>query len=356
MADPTAPPRTSQPLVAAACLVVVIGGLKLAAPVLLPVLMAAFVAVVAIPPIRWLERRGAPTWLAFALIVVAAAASLVFFIGVVGVSIDRFTEQLPVYQQRLDRLIANGLAAMRDLGLDIAPAELSAKIGTSRILDVVGNTVGQLLGALSNLALVLLIVIFMLTEAHGFSGKLRRALGDPDADLSHWTEAAARVYQYLFIKAIVSAATGVLVSLVTWALRVDFPLLWGLVAFLFNFVPNIGSIIAAIPAVLLALVQNGPLNATLVTGGYVAINMVIGNIVEPRVMGERLGLSTLVVFLSLVFWGWLWGPVGMLLSVPLTVVVKIVLEHSRELRGVAVLLGPADAPPPPGDDAPPPAG
>jgi predicted PurR-regulated permease PerM len=155
------------------------------------------------------------------------------------------------------------------------------------------------------------------------------------------------VHDYVFLKAIVSAGTGVLISLLMWALGVDFPLLWGLIAFMFNFVPNIGSVIAAVPAVLLALVQHGVGVAAGVGVGYIAINLVVGNVIEPKLMGEKLGLSTLVVFLSLVFWGWLWGPVGMLLSVPLTVIVKIALEHSDDFRWVAILLGPSDDDPPP---------
>ena len=118
----------------------------------------------------------------------------------------------------------------------------------------------------------------------------------------------------------------------------DFPLLWGLLAFLLNYIPNIGSIIAAVPAVLLALVQIGPGRAIVIAGGYVAINLLIGNLIEPRVMGQGLGLSTLVVFLSLIFWGWVLGPVGMLLSVPLTMTLVMALESQEDTRRYALIL------------------
>jgi len=143
------------------------------------------------------------------------------------------------------------------------------------------------------------------------------------------------------IKAVLSLVTGALASLLTWLAGVDFPLLWGLVAFLFNFVPNIGSVIAAVPAILLAFLQYGVATGLVVAGGYGLINVAIGTVLEPRVMGRRLGLSTLVVFLSLIVWGWVLGPVGMLLSVPLTMAVKIVCESREDLRIIAVLLGPA---------------
>ena len=197
----------------------------------------------------------------------------------------------------------------------------------------------QLLAALSQIFLVILTMVFMLVEASSLPGKLRRAMGSPDADLKDWRAAMQQVQKYVAIKAAVSLATAALATLLTAALGIDFPLLWGLIAFLFNFIPNIGSVIAAIPPVLLALVQYGLTSALLVAAGYLSINLIMGNVVEPRLMGRRLGLSTLVVFLSLIFWNWVWGPVGMVLSVPLTVIVKIVLEHSTEFRGLAIMLG-----------------
>ncbi|MFQ5519051.1 MAG: AI-2E family transporter [Mariprofundus sp.] len=136
------------------------------------------------------------------------------------------------------------------------------------------------------------------------------------------------------------SATGIFISIWLAVIGVDYPLLWGLVAFLFNFVPNIGSIIAAVPAVLLALIQLGSGEALMAGVGYVIANVVMGNVVEPKFMGKGVGLSTLVVFLSLVFWGWVLGPVGMLLSVPLTMIVKLALESRADTQWLAVLLGP----------------
>ena len=147
------------------------------------------------------------------------------------------------------------------------------------------------------------------------------------------------VNQYIAIKTMVSMATGVIIGLVLWAINLDYWVLWGVLAFLLNYIPNIGSIIAALPAVLLALVQLGPAGAGGVAALYVVVNVVMGNAVEPRFLGKGLGLSTLVIFLSLIFWGWLLGTVGMLLSVPLTMIVKIGLESSDSSRWIALLLG-----------------
>ncbi len=150
---------------------------------------------------------------------------------------------------------------------------------------------------------------------------------------------AEEIKRYMAIKTVISLLTGVFIGFWLWMLGVDYPLMWGLLAFLLNYVPNIGSFIAAIPAVLLAFVQLGLIKAGLTGLGFVVVNVVFGNVIEPRFMGKGLGLSTLVVFLSLVFWGWVLGPVGMLLSVPITMTIKIALEASEETRWIAILLG-----------------
>ena len=166
--------------------------------------------------------------------------------------------------------------------------------------------------------------------------------------MSVFQKFAVGVNQYLAIKSMVSLGTGILVALWMWLLDVDYPVLWGTLAFLFNYIPNIGSFLAAIPACLLAYVLHGFGVAAIAIAGFVAINTGIGNLLEPRLMGRSLGLSTLVVFVSLVFWGWVLGPVGMVLSVPLTMILRIALESRAETRWLAVLLGPevqqADAP------------
>jgi len=334
--------RGSRFLLNAACLVVVIAGVKAASSVILPFMVAAFLAVLCIPPMRRLQARGVPEWLSLIIIVSGATLGLLTVSAVVGSSVTEFRESLPEYQARIGELERDALAWLGKLGIDADKRSLDPKFSSSAIMRLVTDAAGGLLNMLSNLFLVVLTMVFMLLEANGVPKKLRRAMRDPEADLSQFSQAAERVQDYLFIKALISAGTGLLVAGVVLACGVDFPLLWGLVAFLFNFVPNIGSLIAAVPAVMLAVVQHGPFTALLVSIGYVVVNTVMGNVVEPKVMGRRLGLSTLVVFLSLLVWGWIWGPVGMLLSVPLTVIIKIVLEHSEDFRWLAVMLGPTE--------------
>jgi predicted PurR-regulated permease PerM len=182
-------------------------------------------------------------------------------------------------------------------------------------------------------------MIFMLLEAASVPVKARAAIGGSGRlDADNMRQAVIQVQRYLGLKTLTSLTTGLLIGLWTAILGLDFAVVWGLLAFLLNYIPNIGSIVAAFPAVLLALVQGGIYYAVLVAIGYVVVNVGIGNFIEPWLMGRTLGLSTLVVFLSLVFWGWMWGSVGMLLSVPLTMIIKILLENTDDLQWMAVML------------------
>jgi predicted PurR-regulated permease PerM len=186
--------------------------------------------------------------------------------------------------------------------------------------------------------LVILTLVFMLLEAVGLPIKMLVAFGSKEGDPNRFAGVTTEVQQYLLIKTGMSLATGVVIAIWLSILGLDFAIVWGLLAFLLNYIPTLGSIIASVPAILLALVQLGPTRALAVAIGFLLVNLVFGNIVEPHLMGRRLGLSTLVVFLSLVFWGWVLGPMGMLLSVPLTMIVKILLENSSDLKWVAVML------------------
>jgi AI-2 transport protein TqsA len=208
-------------------------------------------------------------------------------------------------------------------------------------MRMVPNVFSAFASALSNAFLIVLTVIFILLESAGFPAKLRAMSTDPDSSVEQFDTISENMKRYVAIKTTTSLATGVVVAIWLEIIGVDYPLLWGLLAFLLNFVPSIGSIIAAIPPVLLALVMAGPGTAGLVALGFGVVNVVIGSVIEPKYMGEGLGLSTLVVFLSLLFWGWVLGPVGMLLAVPLTMAVKIVLEGNEGTHAAAVLLGPS---------------
>ncbi len=327
-------------LLSAAGLVVLVAGLRAAAPILVPLVLAVFITVINFPLLQWLRRLRVPTPLAVLLVVLATFTFLGLVILVGSASLTDIRTVLPVYVERLRELEFSTLAALDARGVPVPDGFYSTMLSEpERIMDLLGGFVVRAAGLLSSTAIVVLFTIFMLSEATGFPAKLRAAIGRGDADLSRFGSAVRDIQRYLAIKTAISLTTGVLVALWLWFIGVDFPVLWGMMAFLLNFVPNVGSLIAAIPAVLFTMLQLGPWSAVLAAGGYLAVNIMLGNLIEPHLMGRRFGLSTMVVVISLVFWGWLWGPVGMLLSVPLTVVVRIALEYTDDFRWLAVMLG-----------------
>jgi predicted PurR-regulated permease PerM len=220
----------------------------------------------------------------------------------------------------------------------IPERELKDTFNPAVAMKLVAKMLTDLGKLLADTFLIVLTVVFILLEASTLPAKAAAVSENMRVPLSGFRRFAESVNRYLAIKTLMSLATGLSVTVWLAVQGVDFPLLWGLLAFLLNYVPNIGSFIAAIPAALLAFIQNGLSGLLLTVLGYTVINVVFGNLVEPRLMGRRLGLSPLVVFLSLVFWGWMFGAVGMLVSVPLTMVLKIALESRDETRWMAILL------------------
>lgn len=330
----------------AATFVVVVAGIKAAEAIMVPFLLAAFTATIAATPVFWLNNRGVPIWAAVLLVILGMIGAATAVGALVGASINQFMANLPTYQARLDEMTTRTIEFLSGFGIDISASTIGNYFDPAIAMAMVGRTLSGFGGVLSNAFLILLTVIFILLEASSFPRKLRETLSDPQSQLPYFQRFTEKVNRYMAIKTTISLVTGGLIAGFLAVLGVDFPLLWGMVAFLLNYIPNIGSLIAAIPAVLMALVQLG-LGPALVTAlGFVGVNIAMGTFIEPRFMGRGLGLSTLVVFLSLVFWGWVLGPVGMLLSVPLTMTVKIALEANPDTHWLAVLLGPeSDLPP-----------
>lgn len=348
MADSKRRDRSAHVLTNLAAFVIVVAGLKIAAPLLLPFLFAAFLAVVASPTVLWLERRGWRPGLAVIPAVVVVLTALVGFGAMLTASLDRFGDALPGYRAALEVMFEGVVVWLAEQGVRLPQTGLAELLDPGDMVDMVGNFAGAFVVALSNTMLVLFTMTFMLLELTGLRRKLAVMLGpDSAATMTAVSGVLGDVQRYLAIKTAISALIGTLVFVTCVLVGLDFALLWGLLAFLLNFIPNVGGFIAAIPNVLVALVQPdlGPGAALVVAVAHTAIHTVVGNVLEPAWMGRELGMSTLVVFLCLVFWGWVWGPVGMLLSVPLTMVARIMLEASDEGRPIAVLLGRTPAEP-----------
>ncbi len=322
-----------------AAFVVVVAGMKSATVLVVPFLLAGFLAIICAPPLYWMQRKGIPSFLSVLLLMAGVIVTQVLLVSLVSSSIADFAKNLPFYQERLVALMSGSLKLLANYGVPVEADKITELFNPSRILGLVSNILNGLGGMLTNTFFVFLTFLFILAEAAGFPSKLRALSHDGNGDLSKYTEITDGVNRYLGIKTLTSMATGVIITVWLVVQGVDYPVMWGVFAFLLNYIPNIGSIIAAVPAVLLALIQLGVGSALVAGLGFLLVNVLVGSVIEPKIMGKGIGLSTLVVFLSLAFWGWVLGPVGMLLSVPLTMAVKIALGGKESTQWISILLG-----------------
>jgi AI-2 transport protein TqsA len=325
-------------LVTVALFVIVVAGMRAAATIINPFLLAVFLATLCTPPLFWLERHGVPKGLAVAIILLGLLVVALLLMVFVGRSLNTMSQQLPVYQERLGVLTTQVYGWLESLGLDMGKSPLTDYFSPRKVILLVSYGLSIFRILFTHMFLILLTVLFILIEAAGFTQKLQAAFPAPEKILCHFKTMTGSVNRYMGIKTLFSMATGFSIWLLLTVLGIDFAPTWALLAFLLNFIPSIGSIIAAVPVILLALIQLGLPTALITLAGYLVVNTLFGSILEPRFMGQKLGLSTLVVFLSLLFWGWVLGPIGMVLSVPLTMIVKIALATDASTRWLAVML------------------
>lgn len=325
-------------LLVTAALFVVLAGLKIAANIVVPFLLSTFIAIICNPLIVKASKYKIPKPIAIIAIIITILILVLSLGGLVAQSARELSDLLPQYKAQLKEQFVWITSQLAEYNIQVSSEVLIEYLDPSAAMGFAATMLSGLGGVMANLLLIIITVIFMLFEAPSLPRKIHHALDDPDMKLNQIDRFLESVNNYLAIKTLVSIATGICVSLMLWAFGVEFYLLWGVLSFLLNYIPNIGSLIAAVPAVSLAALQLGIGPAGVIGLGYVIINMVMGNVIEPKYLGKGLGLSTLVVFLSLIFWGWLFGTVGMLLSVPLTMIMKIALENSEEGRWFSIML------------------
>lgn len=314
--------------------------LKVARPVLIPFILAVFLSYILDPALTFLTGCRCPRPWAI-VIVLALMFVVLYFFGVLVYSSGKaFVAELPKYQERLGdigRFLEKGIGPFK---IDVPSTLGSLDVG--KIGGVVVKAIGPFFSLLGNLLLVFLFLTFIVAGRGRAETKIPKAIGDGHAGRIHGilTRINVEVRKYLILKTLISLANGLEVWLVLTLFGVDFAALFGLLAFLLNFIPNIGSLVATVLRVGFAFFQFGtfwtPFLVLVITVG---IDEILGTIIEPRVLGKGLDLSPLLVFFSLLFWGWLWGIPGMMLSVPLTAVIRIVCLNIPALRPVAVLMG-----------------
>ena len=327
-------------LLVLASLIIVLAGLKIAAPILNPFFLSILFAVIFWPMLDSLQRRGLSTGMALGVVILGVIVVGLIFIGFLAASVSSFSTQLPVYQEQLSVQIR----ALSELlqGFGVEPGQLRAltQRESSNPLSIYLYVISGLSQLLTQSFLIFFYVVFILVEIATFQKKLKAAFKNNP----HGYDYAARVFtslkDFLVIKTNVSLVTGVGVTIPLYFLGVDFAIIWGFLTFLLNFIPYVGSILAGIPPVIIAFIEFGPgIEVLLVIGIFLAANLIVGYILEPRMMGAGLGLSALVVFIALIIWGWILGPIGLILSIPITAAIKIILESYEGTRWLAVMLG-----------------
>lgn len=319
-----------------ASLVIVIAGMKSMSNLILMILMALFITAVSLGPFIWLKKKKVPEILALILVVLTIIGGLYVFSILIGASVSGFSEKLPFYEERFSEIWLSAHQWLIEIGIVDQNANVINMIKSSNLMSSSGGAVKGLGKLISDPLVTMFIYIFMMLEVSIFGNKMK--LISPKA-MGGIQEIIANIKKYFTIKFLTSLATGLIIYIGLLIIGIDFPLLWGLIAFILNFIPSIGSIFAAIPAVLLAFIQLDPISGLITAILYLLTNVVIGSFIEPPLMGKNLGLSPLVVFLSLLLWGFILGPIGMLISAPLTMIVKIIFDHGASTRSIGIMLG-----------------
>ena len=324
-----------------AALFVVIAGTLEAQAFITLFLLAAFVSIISVHPVQWLDKKGIPHTLSVLIVLLGIILIISGLSGIIGGSISSFTSHLGKYDDRLAEIKKSINDTLLSFGIDVKQKSENGFFDPSKILDYTASTLRQMGNLMSNAALIFFIVLFVLLEMNSiaFKARLFGSVAKRKDAFSSLSRIESGIRHYLVIKTFVSLVTGIMIGIWLWIFGIEYAILWALIAFLLNYIPNIGSIIAAIPSFLFAWIQVDFVTALWVMVGYIVTNMFIGYIVEPKMMGRGMGLSTLVVFLSLIIWGYLLGLVGMFLSVPLTMMLKIILENNEKTEPFAALLG-----------------
>lgn len=324
-------------LVAVPSVVITLTGIKAASSIIVPLLLAFILATIAGSLVLYLQSRGLPRWLSM-LIVLLAVILLVIGLGLfVSSAAMEFSDRIPYYESQFLGMMDQLMTTLNNFGVRLEKSELLHPWSPMIVMGFIGGFMQSLQVVLAESFMILMLVIFLLFSQELFFRKMHR-LFDEQHSQQLFGVFSQQINRYVLIKSGISAVTGMSVAAGLYLMDIEHAFLWGVMAFMFNFIPNIGSIIAAVPPMLIALADHGPAMMLWVGLFYLGINVVFGVMIEPRVTGKGLGLSSVVVLLSLIFWGWILGPVGMLLSIPLTIMAKVACDLNPRTRWISILL------------------
>ena len=330
-------PSMLRVMVGLAATVVVFVGMRLAAPILNPILFAVVLALLFSPIYAWLRRHRIPTPLALIFMLVGLTVLFVGIFLIMGISIARFSGDIASYTGKLNVQVGNLQDLARSAGL--SDVNIRDAVKPSALAGAIGGVLAGVADFLSNLFLILVIVLFLLAEGPAIMNRLRASAGSDHPQVERLTIFGRNVVRQLGLRAIVNLVTGAGVVVLMFVLGVDFPLMWGILTFFLSFIPWIGLPLAVAPAVVLALAEHGIDRALLVIAGVIVINILAENALSPMLMGRGLSLSPTVLFLGFIFWAWLLGGPGAFLAAPLTIFLVLMLGTFPETRWLAAVMG-----------------
>jgi len=312
--------------------------MKYAADLLAPFLISVSLAIILAPLLNYLQSRHIPKTVSLILIVLLSAIPIIVLGGYIGSEAQEFSNNFHTLRVEFDTTLNQMIHHLQKLGISISESDIRAMIAQSNFSGLIKNLASQAGTQFSNIFLILFTVAFMLMESQYLHNKIKKILIKSTIELEDGMQIITKINAYFLIKVKTSLLTAIWALAILWFYDIPYFYLWAALAFFLNFIPVVGSIFAAVPPIVLAMMEHGMMTAFWVALWYVIINMVVGNILEPRIMGKGLGLSALVIFLSMTLWGWILGPTGMILSVPLTMVLQFLFAQYRETQWIALML------------------
>ena len=312
--------------------------MKYAADLLAPFLISISLAIVLTPTLNYFQEKRIPKIVSLIVILILLSIPIMILGGYIATEAQEFALNSTTLKAEFSTTVGKFIQHMQNMGINVSQADIEAMIAKSNISDIVKNLTSQVSTQFSSIFLILFTVAFMLMESNDIHSKVEKILSKSKIELEDGMRIITKINRYFIIKVKTSLVTAVWVLLVLWYYDIHYFYLWATLAFFFNFIPVVGSIFAAVPAIILALLDQGMMTALWVAIWYVIINMTIGNILEPRIMGKGLGLSALVIFLSMTLWGWVLGPIGMILSVPLTMAMQFLFAQYKETEWISLML------------------
>ena len=318
---------------------IVLMAMKFSADILVPLLIASAIAILLAPLLKYLETKHIPKIISLVFVTVLVLIPVMSLGGLIGEEVEDFIKNYATMEKEFDAWLNKISHSISQLGISVTSEDLKATLDKSNFGELIQGLATQTKNQFSNIFWIFFLVAFILMDSTYLHNKLLKIMKEREGSIEEGMEIIEKIKTYFLIKVKTSLITALWILIVLWFYDIRYAFLWATLVFFLNFIPVVGSIFAAIPAVVVALIDHSMMTAIWIAMWYMIVNTVIGNILEPRIMGRGLGLSALIIFISMIFWGWMFGPAGMILSVPLTMGVQFLFDQYEETKWLAFILG-----------------